>query len=794
MRMYHVSLGTLIATLIFSTMASVAKEQPVDFASQVQPILAKHCISCHGPGKSEGGLSFADRRAALRELDSGAFAIVAGQHQQSALLQRVASSDVADRMPPEGEPLSEEQVAILQRWIEQGAPWPLHWGFRAPKNVAPPQVEDVEWNAHPIDAFVYARLADAGLKPNPAADRRTLIRRATYDLLGLPPTPAEVDAFVADTSPDAYARLVDRLLDSPHYGERWGRHWLDLVRYGESNSYERDAAKPNAWKYRDYVIRSLNEDKPFDQFLVEQLAGDQVDQVTHETLTATGFYRIGAWDDAPPDRLKARYDEWDDVLTTVGQVFLGVTIDCARCHAHKIDPITQADYYRLLAYFADIPPYGRSENIETDVSSPELRDAFQNLVDLRETLESQIHQIEQRGIEKMPAADQKAAEGRGRRDVLKKLKDFVTKNEWSLREELLKPKREIDHQIRNFPERDTILSVARVDPNPMQIHVLARGNPEAPLQAVEPGLPNLLVVDEQSEQAKPRGRLGLARWIASPRNPMTARVFANRIWQYHFGRGIVRSSNNFGLMGTPPTHPELLNWLAHQLPQTNWKLKSMHRLIMLSRTYRQTSASTPEKLANDPQNELFWRFDLRRLSAEEVRDSMLSVSGSLNPNVYGPSFFEKMSAEVLASQSKPGKGWGESSKTERNRRSVYIHVKRSLLTPLLRAFDFPDADSSCEARFLTLQPSQALSLMNGEFAHEQADKLAKVVFNANGDALSRVQDAIHRVFARQANANESAEGEELLALLINKHSMSELEALNLYCLSLLNRNEFIFLD
>lgn len=799
MILHNICCRALTVVWIVSTGISVADELAIDYTADVQPILVKHCISCHGSRDPASGLSLVHRESALSELDSGMFAIAPGRTQDSELLRRISTINESERMPPEGEPLSAEQISVLHNWIEQGAEWPTHWAFRAPVVIRPPQVDNSDWNINPIDAFIYARLATAGLQPNPLADRRTLIRRATYDLLGLPPKPDEVEAFVTDSRIDAYERLIDRLLDSPHYGERWARHWLDLVRYGETNSYERDAPKPNAWKYRDYVIRSFNEDKPFSQFALEQLAGEQLEQVSDETITATGFYRIGAWDDAAPDKLKARYDELDDILTTVGQVFLGVTINCARCHDHKIDPISQADYYRMLAFFADIPPYGKSKNIETDVSAPAVKQRYAALGDLLQSLEAEIRVIEQRGIEKMSAADQRSAKGRSRRAVLKKLKDYLDEKDWRLRESLLKPKREVTRQIKNFPARDTILSVARVDPTPPQMHVLARGNPRSPMQAVDPGLPVLFrlglplpsvdtIIPEIND------RLSLAKWIASPQNYMTTRVIANRIWQYHFGRGIVRSSNNFGQLGTPPTHPHLLDWLARYLVNSDWKLKTLHRLIMTSRTYQMSSADNSQGLALDPDNNFFWRFDMRRLSAEEVRDSLLAVNQSLNRQVYGPSFFEKLSPEVLASQSQPGKGWGDSSPTECNRRSIYIHVKRSLISPLLCAFDFPDPDSSCEARFLTLQPSQALALLNGEFAHEQAKQLGQIISAKSEDVDRQITEAIRLVFARQPNSSELKEGESLIHRLVTTHKLSRKSAIDLYCLSLLNWNEFIFVD
>jgi len=326
-----------------------AETQQVDFIQQVQPILAKRCFACHGPDQSEGGIRFSDEESAFAETDSGDPAIVRGDAEASMMIARITSDDEFERMPPEGDPVSPAEAAILRQWIEQGANWDQHWAFRPMVRHQTPAVENPLWSQNPVDTFIFHSLSAAGLPPNPPAGRATLIRRAYYDLIGLPPTIEQVEAFVNDPDPAAFEKLIDELLDSPHYGERWGRHWLDLVRYAETNSYERDGDKPNAWKYRDYVIESFNEDKPYDQFIREQLAGDELDQVTQETLTATGYYRLGIWDDEPADPLQAKYDELDDIIMTTGQVMLGLTINCARCHDHKIDPIPQKDSYSLVA-------------------------------------------------------------------------------------------------------------------------------------------------------------------------------------------------------------------------------------------------------------------------------------------------------------------------------------------------------------------------------------------------------------------------------------------------------------
>jgi mono/diheme cytochrome c family protein len=782
--------------------------KPIDFARQIQPLLARKCYACHGPDQGEGGLRLNDRDSALAETDSGDFAIVPGDQQASVLIARVTSDVEGERMPPEGDPLTDAEIDLLRQWIAQDAPWSNHWAFEPMKKVTPPMVDDPLWNANPVDAFIYHKLATAGLRPNPPADRRTLIRRAYYDLTGLPPTAREVEQFVADPSPDAFANLVDRLLESNHYGEKWGRHWLDLVRYAETNSYERDGAKPNAWKYRDYVIKSFNDDKPYAQFVREQLAGDEVDHVTTETLTATGYYRLGIWDDEPADPLQAKFDELDDIISTTGQVFLGLTVDCARCHDHKIDPIPQTDYYSMLAFLADVTPYGnrgdQHSNNQLDVSSAELNRQYSENDAKRREVEDAMREIEQEGIVKMSAPDQRATEGdkQARDRVLsEKLQANLTADRWEAYVQLKQRLEDVANEFRALPPRERVLALATCEPNPQPTFVLFRGNPHSPTDEVGLAFPTLFgdaapSVAPAAPGARSAGRRRvLADWIVNPDNRLSWRVIANRVWQFHFGRGIVESTNNLGQLGTPPTHPELLDYLAAEVIANEGRLKSIHRLIMNSQTYQMSSETRQDANTIDPGNDLFWKFDIRRLSAEEVRDSILAVNGSLNREVYGQSVYPRLSAEVLAGQSVPGSGWGNSSPEQENRRSVYIHVKRSLLTPLLSAFDLPEPDRSCEARFTTLQPGQALALLNGDFIHEQARRLADSV---GAEDLADDQEIIRRVvqaaLGRQSTDEELAEATLLLAELQTEHGLRRSDAIDLFCLTVMNWNEFVFLD
>ncbi|WP_145174651.1 PSD1 and planctomycete cytochrome C domain-containing protein [Rubripirellula lacrimiformis] len=783
----------------------------VDFARQVQPILAKRCYACHGPDEAEGGLKFVDKESAYAETDSGEFAIVPGDVDASALITRIMSDDQYERMPPEGDPVTPEEIEILKAWIAAGAPWSDHWAFEPMDNPKPPVVSDPNWNQHPVDAFIYDDLAAAGLSPNSPAKRSELIRRAYYDLTGLPPTIQQVKAFVDDQDPLAFEKIIDQLLDSDQYGVRWGRHWLDLVRYAETNSFERDSVKTNAWKYRDYVIDAFNNDKPYDQFVHEQLAGDELDKVTTESLIATGYYRLGIWDDEPADPLQARFDEIDDIITTTGQAFLGLTINCARCHDHKIDPIPQADYYSMVAFLADVTSFATrgdgATNNQIDVTPPDVAAQHQQCDADQKRVESAMHAIEQAGIAKMSAPDQRATEGKpkARQRVLNaRLEENLDAQQWETYQGLVIEAKAIRKRRGALPRRETVMGLAKCEAKPEQTFVLFRGNPHSPADPVQPDFPKIFgeqppSFPEPGPDATSAGRRRvLAQWMTQPENRLTARVMANRLWQFHFGRGIVRSSNNFGQLGTPPTHPLLLDWLAQRLIEGDWKLKSMHRLIMSSRAYQMSSSSNAQGESVDPDNQLFWRFDPRRLSAEEVRDSILAVNGTLNRQVGGPSFYPQMSAEVLAGQSRPGDGWGQSTQDQRNRRSAYIHVKRSLLSPLLTAFDFPDPDLTCEERFATLQPGQALSLLNSDFVHQQATALAVSV---GSDQLTEPSDnprivrrTIRSVLQREASEDEVRAGDQLIQDLQNEFKLPRGRAVQMFCLSVLNWNEFMFVD
>ena len=638
------------------------------------------------------------------------------------------------------------------------------------------------------------------------------MRRVTYDLTGLPPTPDETRAFLADKSPNAYAKVVDKLLASPKYGEKWARHWLDIVRYAETNSFERDDPKPFAWRYRDYVIASLNADKPYNRFVREQLAGDELPNGGPDALIATGYYRLGQWDDEPSDPLQARYDELDDITSTTAQAFLGMTVGCARCHDHKIDPIPQKDYYSMMACFAGVKRYGVRggdsvfANSVRPISPPEEMARFADETKAYEAklavLDAKIKAVEDVAVATFtPVEKEDFKAEQNRIPLIQKRKGTGVLTDGQIADyvQALTDRRRIAKDPPKGLEKALCVTEAK---KPDAMFVALRGNPHVPGAEVEPGFLSILSAPAPivSAQANSSGRrLALANWITDPKNPLTARVFVNRLWQHHFGRGIVRSSNNFGFGGDAPTHPELLDYLANQLIKNNWKIKPMHRLMVLSSTYQMAASAQTVALKTDPENDLLWRFDPRRLDGEEIRDSILSVSGNLNGEAGGPSIYPEIPKEVLAGQSRPGYGWSVSRLDEQNRRSIYVHIKRSLTVPLLAAFDGPDMDNSCPVRFATTQPTQALTMLNSDWIHTEAgvwaDNLQKQAGVGEANRAKCVRLALVKAFQREPTQTEITRGVSLIARLRKTNAaMDEREALRLFCVVALNLNEFVYLD
>jgi mono/diheme cytochrome c family protein len=807
-------------------------DQVAFFEKDVLPLLQQHCLKCHGADdKVKGGLNLTNRQSILDGGDSGP-AVDLKKPADSLLLKAVHYTDESYKMPPKGK-LPDRDIVVLEKWVKAGLPVPAdrltgrgsshaakggvvtaeakqYWAYQPVKRPAVPAVADPAGVRTPIDAFIVAKLEAKGLKPAPPADKAVLVRRAYYDLLGLPPTPEEIDAFVADSAPDAWEKLIDKLLASPHYGEKWGRHWLDVVRYCETNGYERDGPKPFVWRYRDYVITSFNDDKPYDQFIREQLAGDEMPGYNPDAVIATGFYRLGTWDDEPADPELAIFDGYDDIIATAGQAFLATTFNCARCHEHKADPIPQADYYKLVAFFRDIRPFSETRDVRskfnlTDITPPEQRAKYEAELKRREArvgeITRQMEAIEDELIRTLPAEDQRAAEGPDRPQVIAGKVVPQLQGQQKERYTALQKERETLKKKLDPPDRQQALSVNNCDVRPKPTHVLVRGSPHAPGKEVKPGFPEVFglpdpVIPEPKPGAKSSGRRTvLAHWIASPDNPLTARVFVNRVWQYHFGRGLVPTANDFGKLGEPPSHPELLDWLAAEFVDGGWKLKRLHKLIMTSNVYRMSSTAHPDGLAKDPANTLLWRFNMRRLTGEEVRDSILAVSGSLNRKMFGPSTYPPIPKEVLAGQSVPGQGWPTSPPDEANRRSIYAHVKRSLRVPILVGFDQPDPDSSCPVRYVTTVPTQSLGLLNGEFANEQARTFAKrLQKDAPGDLAAQVARAIRLTTGRVPTADEVNKDVAFVRSLKEKHKLDDLTALSRYALLCLNTNEFVYLD
>ena len=950
------------------------------FERKVRPLLAEHCYSCHGAEKQKGHLRL-DSPAAIRAGGESGASIVPGDPAKSRLVIAVGYQSEDLKMPPK-QRLTARQVADLTEWVKLGAPMPAgeapvagvrkefqitakdraHWAFQPVRKPAVPQIANRETPiANPIDAFVLAKLATKNLTANASATPRELVRRAYYDLTGLPPTPAEVETFLADKSPRAWELLIDRLLDSPRYGEKWGRHWLDLVRFAESNSYERDGDKPHAWRFRDYVIRAFNSDKPYDRFLREQLAGDELPAPDADAIIATGLHRLGIWDDEPADRELARYDSLDDIVATTSQVFLGLTVDCARCHHHKIDPIPQQDYYRLLSFFQNVNHYrngGPTDEVAlftTEAEKAAHAARVREVERRRDEVQASITALEKLFRERLaknesaPPSEAIAPRDlddlqfRYYRDTWDKLPDFTlvkaetvgklpsglfdigprTRNTafgfvfegaiivpkdgdytfhldsddgsrlsvdgkqvilydgihgegseqsatvrlragrrpinleyfqrqnglgltvgWSgpgfVRRALStsgeparavknkSPKSNFAELLRNEgprvlgveqfkqyqalkkeleqlkPEKVTgekALVVSERGAVPPPTHLLARGNPALAGDVVEPGFLEVLnspkpVLPKPAADARTSGRRTvLANWITSPDNQLTARVMVNRIWQHHFGRGLVRSTSNFGTQGDRPTHPELLDWLASEFVARGWSMKAMHRLIMNSQAYRMSSRGNAAALQADPQNDLLWRFDPRRLTAEEIRDSILAINGTLNPKMFGPGVFVDIPREVMAGQSRPGAGWGKSPPEEQARRSIYIKVKRSLRPPILESFDVAETDRSAPVRFATVQPTQALGLLNSAFLNEQAEVFATRLRKEAGEDLAKqVRLGLQLVTTRPPTDAEAQRGLALIAALRAQENATAEVALKYFCLMALNLNELVYVD
>ncbi len=661
-------------------------------------------------------------------------------------MHRVLASDENERMPPEGKPLSPEDIELLRRWIDNGAAFPKdeaipadpakHWAFSPLKRPSIPLCADAAWVANPIDAFILAKLESRGWKPSPPAARSQWLRRLYLGVIGIPPTPAEQLEFERNAEGESDAAWVEKLLARPEHGEKWARHWLDLVRYAESNGYERDATKPFAWRYRDYVIDSFNRDKPWAQFMMEQLAGDELPDATSETAIATTYYRLGPWDDEPADPATDRFDQLDDILSTTSLAFLGLNLGCARCHDHKFEPLSTRDYYSLLAVFDPLqrPRKGREE-LPLFAGPPE-----------------KVASLEARLAARKPE---------GEAAMLVET---------------------------NLPQA-YLLHEPNLTPPPTRI--LTRGSPSRAGDAVTPGTPTSIGAEPMPEAAAgPRTtgrRLAFGRWLTSDENPLAARVFVNRVWLHHFGEGLVRTPNNFGVSGDLPTHPELLDWLTHWfLHDARGSIKQLHRLILNSQTYRMAKSWSSAQGAADPENLFWWRFPYRRLEVEAIRDSMLAVSGQLNLVSHGPSIFPPVPRQILEGNSDPDKIWKQSDESQSSRRTIYTFLKRAMIVPMLELLDLCDTTQSSSRRQVTTVPTQALTLFNGDFVNRQARLFAeRLRREAGSDQEAQIRLAFRLCVCRVPTPEEL---KTLNDFLKQGASLSEL------CRAMLNLNEFVYPD
>jgi hypothetical protein len=795
-------LAASAAVAVLSSRVVAADTASLTFEKDVRPILKANCFDCHGEGrKLNGGLDLRLKHFQVKGGKSGS-GLAPGKPDQSLLLQRVRNHE----MPPGKKKLTSAEVAVLERWIRDGAltlrPEPKelplgysisleeasHWAFQPLQLVEPPVVKNAAAARNAVDRFLLAKLEAKGLAFSPAADKVTLIRRATYDLLGLPPTPAEIDAFVRDSSPDAYEKLIDRLLDSPHYGERWGRHWLDVVGYADSEGYTgEDPVRKTAYRYRDYVIRSFNADKPWSQFIQEQLAGDEMVRPPYEKLApadldkliATGFLRMAPDGTASPgqDVKVAGNQHVADTLQIVSSSLLGLTLHCAQCHNHRYDPIPQVDYYHVRAIFEPAlnvkswrPPAAREVALFKEEDRKKADEIEKEAVKIdQERLKKQeqyIEQTVQKELAKLPKELQETARtarntpAAKRSAEQKKLMMTYPSLNVSAGSLYLYDRKSADElkaiaakasQLRaTKPSPDFIRALTEIPGQIPVTHVYERGDPDQP---GEVAVPASLMIFEPFGATKIAAkapnlptsgrRLAFAQSLTSGKNPLPARVLMNRLWLNHFGKGIVGTPSDFGLLGERPTHPELLDWLANDFMAGGWRMKRMHRLVMTSTAYRQVSARRPELETVDPDNRMFGRMSIRRLEAEAMRDAILAVSGKLNAKAFGPPVpvtHDEVGQVVVGNDIRnPGDGTPmgkvKSLDGEEFRRTIYVQVRRSLPLAMVESFDGPTMSPNCDIRHTSTVATQSLLLLNNRFIHEQARFLAERVQRDGGKDL-----------------------------------------------------------
>jgi hypothetical protein len=857
-------LNTLIKAETPSQTPQPTSEGLEFFKQKIQPVFEAKCYKCHSAQseKLKGGLRLDSRDGLLRGGDTGA-AMVPGHPEQSLLIKAIRYIKDDLQMPPK-EKLSAQQIADFEAWVKLGAPDDRagtivpstaakarelsaedrkHWALQQIQRPDSPKVAKASWVRNPIDAFILAELETKKLEPAAPADKITLLRRASLDLIGLPPTPEEVNAFLNDPSSDPFAKAVDRLLASPSYGERWARHWLDLARYAESEGFKADETRPYAWRYRDYVIKSFNDDKPYDRFIKEQIAGDEFWPDDPDARVATAFNRHYADESNARNLMQRRQEILNDITDTVGAVFTGMTYACARCHDHKYDPILQADYYRLQAFFANtaaddslvLTPADQVKRHHEQlaeweektsairqemaaIEEPKRKAIIKDYVD-KYPDEIQVALLKPES-ERSPFECQMVAKAKlyidpASHQYIGKTDAIVT----SLKGQAKKRWEELDAELKKFDSlRPDKLSLATgmvdLGTEAPKTFLLNRGIYDAPKEAVEPGF--LTVLNSKPATITPvRGvattgrRAALANILTDRENPLTARVMVNRIWQYHFGNGIVGTASDFGVKGDRPTHPAMLDWLANEFVRSGWSIKEMHRLIMTSSTYQQSSQYREVAAKVDPENKLLWRFPRQRLEGETIRDAALTVAGLLNPKMGGPSIFPELPPGMAVVG-----GWAVTKdEAERNRRSIYVFVRRNTRYPIFETFDMPDTHESCSRRMVTTSPIQALTMLNNKLTLEWAASFAGRVLDFAGTnfdqqidtayrlALSRAPDVAEKQIARNffdrhrlILAERVAFGESLALPPALSEQFDRIQAASLvdFCHMLINANEFVY--
>lgn len=823
--------------------SSASRAMADPFKEKVLPIFEQNCLSCHGAKLQRSGLDLRTEESVMKGGARGA-SIVPGNPEQS-LLYRLVTHKEEPEMPMGGK-LGDAEIAVIAEWIKQLQPKAVaannaasndsapvrsqgysitdkdrhFWAFVKPIRPTAPTsftVKERAWVKNEIDAFVLAKLKEKGLQPSSAAAPRELLRRVYFDLIGLPPTPAEMDAFLKNPSEKAYQQVIEKLLASPQYGERWGRHWLDLARYADSGGYEFDIDRPHAWRYRDWVIKSFNTDLPYDQFIRQQLAGEQLKPNDPEGLIPTGFLRNGPTVDNA-DNEQTRSDELDDMVATTSSVFLGLTVGCARCHDHKYDPIPQKDYYRMQAAFF---PFKKTEKSLASDEEMAAHKAANKAVDEKvRPVKTQIASIEKPIREKLMAEKVefhvKLAESTGtvteatreayRKETAERFAKSVNLQpeeiEAELSPEARKARKALQDEIEQInktrpPLLPAVMGVSDVE-NPAQAYLLRRGDVSMKGDPVEPGLPQVLCGDANLQSVNRRKQM--ADWIAGADNPLTSRVAVNRIWQYHFGKGIVRTPSDFGATGDKPSHPELLDWLATEFIAKGWSWKALHRLIMTSNTYRQSSQFVEKSAAVDPENRLFWRVAPRRLEGEILRDSILAVSGKLNPQMFGPGIYPRIDPDIINTGSRPRWPLDAQDNESTWRRSVYIFVKRSVLLPMIEVFDCPVTTVSAPVRPVSTVSPQALALMNNEFILQQAGFFAdRITAEAGNDVTKQVGAAFKLALNRQPSEKELAWALDFLksqaaGYAERKNDKPQAAALRDFCHAVFNLSEFLYVD